>query len=127
MDDWLTALFAFLGGALGAGATWWSVRREIRQQERQGRREEWGRRFTAALEDITAGDGRRREIGRVVLVELAGSALATREERRLAERVLDAGARIDSDGDDVTLDAATLVMDDVVFVEDNSLDEGVGP
>ena len=54
--DWLTPLLAFVGAALGAGATWWGMRRETTQQDRQGQREEWGRRFTAALADITDSD-----------------------------------------------------------------------
>ncbi|MGL5818365.1 MAG: hypothetical protein ACRCYR_12435 [Phycicoccus sp.] len=127
MNDWLTPLLAFLGAALGAAATWWGTLRETDQQARQGRSEEWGRRFTAALEDIVDDDPRRREIGRVVLVELAGSALATAEERRLAERVLDAGARLGADGDDVTDPRAGVVVDEIVFVQDTDGEEGVGP
>lgn len=126
MADWLTPLLAFVGAALGASATWWGMRRETAQQERQGQREEWGRRFTAALADITDSDPRRREIGRVVLVELAGSALATAEERRLAEQVLDAGARLDDAGDDVTARPAGVLVDELVFVEDTDAEEGAG-
>lgn len=126
MTDWLTPLLAFVGAALGAGATWWGMRRETAQQDRQGQREEWGRRFTAALADVTDADPRSREIGRVVLVELAGSALATAEERRLAEHVLDAGARLDDDGDDVTARPAGVLVDELVFVKDTESEQGAG-
>ncbi len=123
--DWLSPVFALIGAALGAGATYLGTRRGTRQRERAARREEWGRRFTAALDDISSETFRRRELGRAVLVELASSALADPEERDLALVVLDVGARIDARGSDVTAALHPgLTVDDVEFVQDTEEDEG---
>lgn len=132
--EWVAPVLAFVGGALGAGATFWAMRgdtrartkdagRDTRQREGQGRREEWGRRFTAALDDIASEDFRRRELGRVVLVALSTSRLAEPEERELADVVLSAGARIDAEGDRTVIVPSGIAMDDVVVVEDDGDDE----
>lgn len=118
--DWWAAILAFFGAAIGSGATFWAAMRSTGSQERASAREEWGRRFTAALDDITAEDSfRRRELGRTVLVELASSALATLEERELADAVLLRDARLDIEGDEGGLGAAGMLVDDVVVVEDD--------
>lgn len=116
--DWLTPLLAFVGAAAGAGASYVAAQRGTRQRERQGQREEWGRRFTTALDDVGSGEFRRRVLGRVVLVQLAESELAGVQDRRLADTVLEMGARLDADGDDVTLGMAGVRMDVLEFVED---------
>lgn len=46
-----------------------------------------GRRFTSALDAIKSDDPRARFLGRTVLAELAGSELASAEERSLADVV----------------------------------------
>jgi hypothetical protein len=118
--EWTAALLAFLGAAVGSGATFWAALRNTRSQERASAREEWGRRFTAALDDVTAEDSfRRRELGRVVLVELASSDLATPEERALADAVLLRDARLDVEGDESGLGHPGMLVDDVVVVEDD--------
>ena len=136
--EWWTGLLAFVGGGLGGWLSYLASRRDVRQRDQAARRdrgqreelghlEEWGRRFTAALEDVASDSFRRRELGRVVLVQLSASDLATPEETRLAEAVLDAGARLDEEGDDVTVRRPGLRVDDVVYVEDNEDEEGDRP
>lgn len=117
--DWLTALLAFFGAALGAGASYFGAQRGTSQREKQAQREEWGRRFTAALQDLGAEDIRRRTLGRELLVELAKSPLATAEERSTADRLLEAGARLDDQGTDVSRVAAGLTLDDLSFQEED--------
>ncbi|MFC7491795.1 MULTISPECIES: hypothetical protein [unclassified Knoellia] len=129
--EWWGGILAFIGAAIGSGATFYAARRDtlaqsdaaardLTQRERAGAREEWGRRFTAALADINAQDSfRRRELGRVVLVELATSDLATTEERDLADSVLVADARLDLERDEVALGRPGMVVDDVDVVEDD--------
>ncbi len=130
----LAAGFAFAGAAVGAALTYAATRRDtlarvtesrqdLSQREGQGRREEWGRRFTAALDDVASEDFRRRELGRVVLVALSTSSLATPEDRDLADAVLSAGARIDAEGDRTIIVPAGISVDDVVVVEDDGDDE----
>ena len=109
--EWWAGVLAFIGAGLGGGLSYLASRRDVRQRDHGGpdvtgdsakeppHLEEWGRRFTAALEDIASDSFRRRELGRVVLVQLSASDLATPEETRLAEAVLDAGARLDEEGD----------------------------
>lgn len=136
--QWWTGAVAFVGAGLGGWLSYLASRRDARQRDRaargdrgqreeQGHLEEWGRRFTAALEGVASGSFRRRELGRVVLVQLSVSDLATPEETRLAEAVLDAGARLDEEGDDVTVRRPGLTVDEVVYVEDNEDEEGARP
>ena len=136
--EWWTGVLAFVGAGLGGWLSYLASRRDVRQRDQAARRdrgqreelghlEEWGRRFTAALEDVASDSFRRRELGRVVLVQLSASDLATPEETRLAEAVLDAGARLDEEGDDVTVRRPGLRVDDVVYVEDNEDEEGDRP
>jgi hypothetical protein len=135
--DWLTGVLAFLGAGLGALLSYLAAQRgtaqrdqaalrDRGQREEQGHLEEWGRRFTAALEDIASDSFRRRELGRVVLVELSRSHLATDEERELAKAVLEAGARLEPDGDVLLSPPRSLTMDDLEFVEDNGGDDEEG-
>lgn len=123
-SEWLAPILAFVGAAAGSALSFYAMRRDTQANEEASAREEWGRRFTAALADITAEDSfRRRELGRIVLVELATSDLATPEERDLADTVLSADARLDIEGDEVALGRPGMIVDDVVVVEDDG-DEG---
>lgn len=74
---WLAPVASFLGAGLAYVGAWLGTR----QRESQGRREEWGRRFTAALQAINSDDLRSRMLGRTLLAELAKSELASAEER----------------------------------------------
>ena len=90
--DLLVGLLAF-GGAVVGSAVGYAAARGAAKVERAARaREEWGRRFTAALEAATSADGRGRAVGRALLVELMRSALASEQDRREASAVLQATA-----------------------------------
>lgn len=117
--DWLTGLLAFLGAAVGAASSYFAAQRGTTQREQQSQREEWGRRFSMALDDIAADDLRRRTLGRELLVELAKSDLATAEERATADRLLEVGARLDAQGTDVATAAEGVALDDLAFQVDD--------
>ncbi|GEM_PF-1900353 len=128
--DWWTPVLAFLGGGGGAWLSYRAARRDtvarqegerhdLTQREGQGRREEWGRRFTAALDDIASDEFRRRELGRTVLVHLSGSELATAEERELADVVLERGALLEDDGDVLPTPPEGILVDDLRVEEDD--------
>ena len=128
--DWATPLLAFVGGGGGAWLSYRAARRDtlarsegerhdLSQREGQGRREEWGRRFTSALDDIASSEFRRRELGRAVLVHLSGSELATQEERELADLVLERGTLLDDDGTPLPGAPEGITVDDVTVEEDD--------
>ncbi len=127
--EWWSAALAFVGAGLGSWVSYVVSRRDVAQRERaasadvsqrveQSNLEEWGRRFTAALEGVSSESVRQRALSRVLLVQLGQSDLATTEEKSLVLAVLDAGARFDGDGDDVTRFRAGMLVDEVVYVED---------
>jgi hypothetical protein len=122
--SWWTALFAFLGAAAGAAGAYVAAARGLRQRERQARMEEWGRRFTAALAASASDTFSQRALGREVLVNLAESELSDAEDRKLARAVLEALTRLDDEGDDLAQVLRGLPVDDVLFVEDDDVDEG---
>jgi len=129
--EWLAAILAFIGAAIGSAASFWAARRDteaesraaaddLSQRERASAREEWGRRFTAALADLNSDESfRRRHFGRIVLGAMVDSDLTSAEDRRLLEEVLLAHARFDEEGDEVGLGAEGMLVDDVRVVEDD--------
>ncbi len=117
---WFAPVASFLGAGLAYVGAWLGTR----QREGQGRREEWGRRFTSALDAIKSADLRSRMIGRTLLVQLAKSELASVEERALAETLLTEEARFDPHGTDLRLVVAGPELDAVVFLEDDESNEG---
>ena len=112
---WLAPAASFLGAGLAYVGAWIGTR----QREGQGRREEWGRRFTSALEAIKSDDPRARFLGRTVLAELARSELASAEERQLADHLLDEEARFDPRGSDLRLVQSGRELDEADFFEDD--------
>lgn len=131
--EWWSAALAFVGAGLGSTVSWVVARRDVAQREaaaradvgqrvEQSNLEEWGRRFTAALAGVSSESVRQRALSRVLLVQLGQSDLATAEEKQLVLAVLDAGARIDGDGEDVTRFRAGMLVDEVVYVEDTEDD-----
>lgn len=129
--EWLAAILAFVGAAVGSAASFWAARRDteaesraaaedLGQRERASAREEWGRRFTAALADLNSDESfRRRHFGRIVLGAMVDSDLTSAEDRRLLEEVLLAHARFDQEGDEVGLGGEGMLVDDVRVVEDD--------
>lgn len=116
--DWATPILAFVGGGVGAALTYAAAVRGDRQRESASRREEWGRRFTAALGDLGDDDPRRRRLGQGLLERLASSSLASTEERHLAQEMLAEAAGYTPDGADLQslvgtdLGASTFLADD---------------
>ena len=91
-SDVLVGVLAFGGAVLGSALGYAATRTATKVERTARAREEWGRRFTAALEAATSADARRRAAGRSLLVELMRSTLATDEDRREAAAVLEATA-----------------------------------
>ncbi|KGN31957.1 hypothetical protein N802_19140 [Knoellia sinensis KCTC 19936] len=136
--EWWPAILAFVGAAVGSGASFYAARRDtqaeaetaakdLTQRERASAREEWGRRFTAALADLNSDDSfRRRHFGRIVLGAMVNSDLTSPEDRRLLEDILLAHARFDQEGDEVGLGSEGMLVDDVRVVEDDGDEAGRG-
>ena len=89
---WAAPVLSFIGAGLGASLAYIATRASTRQDETQGRREEWGRRFTAGIDALSAPDHRKRTLGRALLVQLLRSSLATDDDRAVSVGVLDADA-----------------------------------
>jgi hypothetical protein len=121
--EWLSPLLSFAGAALGAGLSYFGIRTGTRQQETQGRREEWGRRFTAALDAAGDTSAPRRRLGLLLLGKLARSSLASDEERQLADDLLDAAARYDPRGADLRLIRRGQGVDDLRIVQEDGASE----
>lgn len=110
-------ILAFVGAGIGSGFGFWATRGATKAEREARRREEWGRRFTAALEAITSSDDRRRAAGRALLVELMRSELATETDRAEAAAVLDAAAT-HNPGGDLRVIVSPGNLDDVDIVRD---------
>jgi len=123
----VTGVLAFLGAGLGSGLAFWATRSSTAQDKRQGALEEWGRRFTAALEALTSDDARRREIGRRLLVQLLSSSLATEDDRATAAALLDASAiYVGTPAGDLRAVVEPGELDDTRVVEDDESDPEEG-
>jgi hypothetical protein len=125
--DWATPVLAFVGAGLGSVAAYGAARKATRQLETQGRREEWGRRFTAALGYLSDADPRNRDLGRVILSSLGRSELASEEESQLAGEVLTAAIYYGAGGVNVEAVTGGGSVDEIEFVEDDEDSEGEQP
>jgi hypothetical protein len=85
----LTAALAFAGAGLGSGIAYRATLGATRVEREARRREEWGRRFTAALTAVTASEPRQVATGHALLLQLIRSDLATEEDRNEARAVLE--------------------------------------
>ena len=121
--EWVAPVASFAGAALGASLAYLGARTRTRQQDDQGRREEWGRRFTAALDAIGDPEPRRRQVGLLLLGKLARSGLASDEERQLAGDLLNEAARYQPGGADLRLIHAGPELDALRLVQDNGANE----
>ena len=121
--EWIAPAASFAGAVLGASLSYLGAQLGTRQQDVQGRREEWGRRFTAALDAIGYPQPRRRQLGLLLLGKLARSSLASDEERRLADELLSEAARYQPGGTDLRLVHAGPELDALRLVQDNGATE----
>ena len=126
-SDWVTSVLAFIGAGLGAGLSYLAIHKGTQQRESQGRREEWGRRFTAALGYLADLDPRNRALGRVIFARMARSELASTEERQLADDLLSAEAHYGAGGVDVAAVTSGESLDEIDFVADDGDNEGGQP
>ncbi len=117
MSHVLDALFAFLGAGVGSGVAYWGTRNRTQVERTARQREEWGRRFTSALEAINSTDHSSRATGRALLEELLTSPLATDDDRRAAQAVLAAAALHDQANLRLLLPPGSN-LDDVSLVRD---------
>lgn len=116
----VTAVLAFVGAGVGSVLGYLATRANTRQEGERGRREEWGRRFTTALEALTSDDVRRREIGRTLLVQLLSSTLASDDDRATAAALLTTAAVYSRRADrDLRVAVPPGELDDSVVVEDD--------
>jgi hypothetical protein len=117
----LTAVLAFAGAALGSAVGYRAALGATKVERDARRREEWGRRFTAALTAVTSADQRQVDLGQALLMELVRSDQATDEDRREARAVLEVIATHRA-GVDLRL-VSPEALDAAVLVEDNGVDE----
>jgi hypothetical protein len=125
--DWLVPTSALVGAGLGAGLSYLGARagahstnRATEQRESAGRREEWGRRFAAALSLLGEQSQRDRMIGRALLVQLLASDLATADDREVAAKILAADAVDKPTQAALRALPAGPDLQDVEFVQDDS-------
>lgn len=90
--DIVDGILAFLGAGMGSALAFWATHGATKAESEARRREEWGRRFTTALGALTSADRVSRATGRALLRELLDSELASDDDRKAAEAVLDAAA-----------------------------------
>jgi hypothetical protein len=113
-------ILAFFGAGFGSAFAFWATHSATRAEREARRREEWGRRFTTALDRVTSNDPVTRVAGRALLEELVSSELASPDDIRAADAILTAIAtynardhrRIEAPGE----------LDSVDIVEENEDD-----
>jgi hypothetical protein len=113
----LTAVLAFAGAALGSAVGYRATAGATKVEREARRREEWGRRFTAALTAVTSSEPRQVDTGQALLVQLVQSDLATDEDRQEARAVLEVIATHRS-GVDLHLVLPAEALSSAVLVED---------
>jgi len=105
-----------------------------RQRRIADAREEWGRRFVAAITQLSSDSARQRRLGRTLVEQLLKSTLATEDDRETAERLLeeDVVEPVEKDGTallallaefDAEAGGAAHALDDVEMVEDDESEE----
>ncbi len=85
--EWVAAGVSLIGAGLAyVGARHGS--RPERQAVMQSQRDEWGRRFSEAIELLTCESERSRTMGRALIDALLTSDLAQSDDRRIAQELL---------------------------------------
>ena len=119
---------------VGAGLAYLGARRGTRPEAdavTESQRDEWGRRFSTAIELMTRPGARDRSMGRALFDALLDSNLATADDRRIAETSghgVRAGpaARVGPAGTTSRVGAHAHVVDDIEFVEDDGTSNDAG-
>lgn len=121
---WVAAGISLLGAALAYLGARQGTRSEA-QAVTESQRDEWGRRFSTAIELMTRPGARDRAMGRGLLDALFESDLATADDRRIAERLLQASVLVDvpvatqRELGPHAVRPSVEPVDDIEFVEDD--------
>lgn len=131
------AAWVAAGAALiGAGLAYLGARRGTRPEAQavtESQRDEWGRRFSTAIELMTRPGAQDRAMGRALFDALLDSNLATADDRRIAEHLVKASvlAQLPASAQPDVRAAATgarpHVVDDIEFVEEDGPSNDAGP
>ena len=128
---WVAAGIALIG----AGLAYLGARQGTRsaaQAVTESQRDEWGRRFSTAIELMTRPGARDRSMGRALFDALLDSNLATADDRRIAEHLVTASvlaqlpASAQSEIRAASARALPHVVDDIRFVEEDGVDTEAG-
>jgi hypothetical protein len=120
---------------IGAGLAYLGARRGTRPEAdavTESQRDEWGRRFSTAIELMTRQGSRDRSMGRALFDALLDSNLATADDRRIAEHLVRASvlAQLPVSAQSEIRAAATgalpHVVDDIQFVEEDGVSNEAG-
>jgi hypothetical protein len=118
---------------IGAGLAYLGARRGTRSEAdavTESQRDEWGRRFSTAIELMTRPGARDRSMGRALFDALLDSNLATADDRRIAEHLVTASVlaqlpvSAQSDLQAVSTGPRPHVVDDIEFVEEDGTSDG---
>jgi hypothetical protein len=92
----MVGVVAFVGAVLGSALGYFGAARATRVERLAREREEWGRRFAHALDLCLSGSARAQATGTDLLVVLSESRLASEDDRRYADVVIDSVSRSSS-------------------------------
>lgn len=129
---WVAAGIALIG----AGLAYLGARQGTRsaaQAVTESQRDEWGRRFSTAIELMTRPGARDRSMGRALFDALLDSNLATADDRRIAEHLVTASVLAElpvsaqPDTRAATPGASPHVVDDIEFVEEDGTSNDPDP
>ena len=121
---WVAAGVSFVGAALAYLGARQGTRPEA-QAVTESQRDEWGRRFSTAIELMSRPGARDRSMGRALFDALLDSNLATADDRRIAQHLVTASVlaqlpvSAQPDVRAATTGASPHVVDDIEFVEDD--------
>lgn len=123
--DWVAAGVSLAGAALAyVGARQGS--RPERDAVIESRRDEWGRRFSQAIDLLGSPTATQRSIGRALFDALLDSDLAGADDRRIAAALVQSGVLQSLPPSVRSAGIAARAVDEVQFVEDDGLTSGEG-
>jgi hypothetical protein len=117
---------------VGAGLAYLGARRGTRPEAdavTESQRDEWGRRFSTAIELMTRPGAQDRSMGRALFDALLDSNLATADDRRIAEHLVTASVLAQLPvlaQAEVRAGSRPHVVDDIEFVEEDGASTEAG-
>ena len=126
---WLAAAVSLLGAGLAYLGARQGTRSEA-QAVTESQRDEWGRRFSTAIDLMTRTGHRDRAMGRALLDALFESDLATADDRQIAQALLAASVLADvpvAAQRESALRPQARAVDDIEFVEDDGPSSNARP